>query len=309
MHIGAALVAVGLVAGMYVRGIALRYEAGWESTFLGPQTVHTLLWVLYGPAAAISGIGLPSIEGIRALRWTGASGGGEAASWIHLIALTALLYIVIPRLLLAALSGIQSWRVARNPTMPPALLGYSRALLLGAAGSSEPQTARVTPYSYEPAPDSLRGLETLLAGTLGGPVKVAMREPVRYGDEPELAARLSREPSAQRDWSVLLLSGASTPEAENHGVVISAVRDWLSDSGAPPLLVVVDEAPYAARMGGDATLDRRLRERRSLWGEFVRGYGVQPCIVDLSQVVTGTASEVEAREAARAALWSAGTRA
>jgi hypothetical protein len=36
LHLAAALLAIGLIIGLYVRGIVLRYEAGWESTFLGP---------------------------------------------------------------------------------------------------------------------------------------------------------------------------------------------------------------------------------------------------------------------------------
>src|SRR5579864_5250738 len=78
MHLAAALLAIGLVAGLYVRGIVLRYEAGWESTFLGPTSAHMLLSFLYGPAAAISGLTIGSLEQINALRWTATGGGGEA---------------------------------------------------------------------------------------------------------------------------------------------------------------------------------------------------------------------------------------
>ena len=148
MHLAAALLAVGLVAGLYIRGIALRYEAGWESTFLGPTSVHLLLVLFYGPAAALSGMGLPSSDGIEALRWTGVSGGGEAASWIHLIALTALLYIVIPRFGLALLSGIKLLRLSRRPPLPPSVIGYARTLLIGAAGCVARESASVTSFAH-----------------------------------------------------------------------------------------------------------------------------------------------------------------
>ena len=42
-HLGAAVLAIGLIAGLYVRALALRYEAGWESTLLGPPEAHALL--------------------------------------------------------------------------------------------------------------------------------------------------------------------------------------------------------------------------------------------------------------------------
>ncbi|MDH4105030.1 MAG: hypothetical protein OEV39_02810, partial [Gammaproteobacteria bacterium] len=36
-HLGSAALATGLVVGFYLRGIALEYRAGWESTFLGAE--------------------------------------------------------------------------------------------------------------------------------------------------------------------------------------------------------------------------------------------------------------------------------
>jgi len=69
LHLAAATVALGLVAGLYVRGTVLRYEAGWESTFLGPAQVKTILGLLYGPAASWSGVALPeTAEQVAALR-------------------------------------------------------------------------------------------------------------------------------------------------------------------------------------------------------------------------------------------------
>lgn len=299
MHVAAAVLAVGLVPGLYVRGIALRYEAGWESTFLGPASVHALLVVLYGPAAAISGLGLPSSADLTALRWTGVAGGGEAATWIHLIALTAALYIVVPRLILASVSGLRLWRRSREAVVPPSLLGYGRTLLLGAAGGTVRETASATPYAYEPSPESLAGLKTLLAATLGGTLEVENQASIRYGEEePGLRSLLAGAP----DWRVLLMTLASTPEAENHGQVIRGLRDSLKST---PLLIVVDTGPFAARMQGDASFSQRLQERRKLWTQFVAGYGLQACVVDLTQVPVGSESESAAVEAARTALWSA----
>ena len=307
MHCAAALVAAGLIAGLYIRGIALRYEAGWESTFLGPNSVHALLVVLYGPGAILSGIGLPSLSGINALRWTGVSGGGEAASWIHLIALTAMLYIIVPRLILASMSGFNLWRLSRNPPLPAAFIGYGRAVLAGAAGGAVRASARVVCYAYEPSPAAIAGLQTLLAATLGATIEVEMREIVRYGQEDEFRATLTRSGANATDWNILLMVAASTPEAENHGAVIGALRDSLARKSQPlPLLVVIDTGPYAARMQGDATFEQRLRERCDLWSEFVAGYGLSACLVDLSRVTRESVAASEAQELVRASLWSAG---
>ncbi len=332
-HLGAAVLAIGLIAGMYVRGIALRYEAGWESTFLGPRSVQVLITALYGPAAALSTIPLPSSEQISRLRWTAVGGGGDAAPWIHLIALTAVLYIVLPRLLAVLVANFGIWRRSRRSPLPASLLGYARALVLSVGDGTVREVVRVTPYAYELRPDSLAGLERLLAATCGVSLSLDLLEPIRYGEEDGIASRLagatagvrtfvadsgrtilSREPVAGNastaDWNVIVMSLAATPEVENHGVLIAAVRDWLAQhASATPLLVVIDEAAYAARMKGDAAFQARLPERRTLWREFVAGYGLRACVADLTQIASGGASEIEARDAARAALWTASERA
>jgi hypothetical protein len=307
MHCAAALVAAGLIAGLYIRGIVLRYEAGWESTFLSPASVHALLTVLYGPAALLSGIGLPSISGVNALRWTGVSGGGEAASWIHLIALTAVLYIIVPRLILACLSGFNLWRLSRNPPLPAAFIGYGRAVLAGAAGGARRESVSVICFAYDPSPASIAGLQTLLATTLGAIIKIEMQATVRYGEEDAFRATLMSNGAEATHWNVLLMTAASTPEPENHGAVISTLRDSLTRESQPlPLLIVIDTGPYAARMQGDATFEQRLHERRKLWSEFVAGYGLSACLVDLSGITPESPAATEAQELASASLWSAG---
>jgi hypothetical protein len=307
MHSAAALVAGGLIAGLYIRGIVFRYEAGWESTFLSPKSVHALLTVLYGPGAILSGIGLPSISGVNALRWTGASGGGEAASWIHLIALTAVLYIVVPRLILAGMSGFNLWRLSRNPPLPAAFIGYGRGVLAGTAEGVRRESVSVVCFAYEPSPASIAGLQTLLEATLGAIIKIEMRTTVRYGEEDAFRDTVTGNGADATDWNVLLMAAASTPEAENHGAVINTLRDSLARKSQPlPLLVVIDTGPYAARMQGDSTFEERLRERRNLWSEFVAGYGLTACLVDLSRITPESPAATEAQELARVSLWSAG---
>ena len=78
LHVIAATVAIGLIAGLYVQGIVLQYEAGWESTFLSPGQVHRLLRIVFGPASALSGIPLPTASEVGALRWTDSPGADAA---------------------------------------------------------------------------------------------------------------------------------------------------------------------------------------------------------------------------------------
>jgi hypothetical protein len=152
LHLAAILVAVGLMAGYDLRGWILREPAGWGTTIFGPASAHAALTALYGPASAISGVALPSAAEIRSLIWTGpASGGGTAGEWLYLIDWTALLYIVLPRLLAVVSSTIGLWRQTASPRAPAWLSReYLRAILSPAAPTSPPPTGG----SSSPSPGS-----------------------------------------------------------------------------------------------------------------------------------------------------------
>jgi hypothetical protein len=132
LHLSAVLAALGLVVGYYLRGFVLRSAAGWEGGgAIGPETAHALLTVLYGPASLLAGISIPAADGMAALRWSAPSlsGVGEPAMWVHLIALTAGLYIILPRLILTVLSALRLWRLSRRLVVPPAVSGYLQTLI------------------------------------------------------------------------------------------------------------------------------------------------------------------------------------
>lgn len=130
LHLSAVVVALGLIAGYYLRGFILRSAAGWEGgDFISPASALTLLTLLYGPASLLSGISIPAADEIERLRLTAASGGGgDAAPWIHLIAWTAGLYIVLPRVLAALSASFGLWRLSRRLVLPQGAVGYVRTL-------------------------------------------------------------------------------------------------------------------------------------------------------------------------------------
>ena len=282
-HVAAAALAIGLVAGLYVRGIALEYRAGWESTFLTPGQVRTLLHALYGPASAVTGIALPANDAaIDALHWRGGSGGGPAAPWIHLSAATALLFVVLPRLLLAAWSWLSLARLSRSLAPSDALLPYARGVLGASDAAPAAATVRVTPYAYRPDTASLGGLNVLLQAAHGPGTKLDLGEPIAYGSEDELRGR----PVTQGDVEAVLFTLASTPEAENHGAVLVALRDALAGARSTArLLVIVDETPFLAHLRGDPALQARVEERRAAWREFVARHGAEACLADLGVLV------------------------
>jgi len=298
-HLGAALLALGLVVGLYVRGLVLRYDAGWDSTFLDAASVRAVLGVLYGPASKLSGIALPDANELEALRWGAAGGGAPAGPFIHLIALTAVLYIVVPRLLLVLITTLRFWKMRLRPPLPASFMPYARALLRE-TGSVTGLLASVVTYAYSPSREALAGLSALLADALGGEVKVDVRASVAYGEEDTFAERLRLEPLPAADCHLLVMSLAATPESENHGAMLEAMQRTLSRRKAS-FLLVVDESSYAARMNAEASLATRVAQRARTWREFATARNQTACIVDLTRVRTGTA-ETEAQKTLRDAL-------
>lgn len=122
MHLAAIAVAIAAVAALYWRGLTVDYRAGWESTFLSAAGVQALLGTVLQPAAALSGIALPDLAGWQAMQFAAGAAqsptGVPAASWLHLLAITALLAIVLPRALLAALAHQQARRAAAHWPWP-----------------------------------------------------------------------------------------------------------------------------------------------------------------------------------------------
>jgi hypothetical protein len=299
-HLAAAAVALGLVAGLYVRGLVLHYEAGWESTFLRPNQVHTVFGLLHGPAAALSGIALPTIEQVEEMRWNEAQGGTSAASFIHLIALTAFLYIVLPRLALAVTSTMSLWRAVQNPHLPDGFMPYARAILRE-TGRITQLTAAAVSYAYAPSRDALAGLNALLTDSLGGEVKIELSASVAYGEEETFAKRARGASPIDASCRVLLMSLASTPESEAHGAMIEAMQRTLARKQGG-FLLVIDASSFAARMNEDQALTSRLAERSRTWRDFAAARNQPACVVDLSRLRPGDAPDPAAREALQRAM-------
>ncbi len=286
LHLAAAAVALGLIVGLYLRGTVLRYEAGWESTFLGPAQVQTVLRVLFAPVAGWSGVPLPeTLDAVEGLRWTAAGGGGEAAPWIHLIALSLACYIVVPRLLLAGAATLSLAHLGRARALPAELRGYAGDVLGRGALARSSGITSVTPYAYEPTETSLAGLERWLESQTQADVRIDRRTTLRYGEEDMAGPAFDFGAYRVADLHIVLLNLAATPEAENHGVVIAAARDSARKARpAATVRVVVDASPYSQRLARDASFESRIEERRQLWRDFVSGYGLEAEIVDLAKI-------------------------
>jgi hypothetical protein len=279
-HLGAAAIGVGLIAGLYLRGIAFDYRAGWESTFLDAPSARAILAMVYGPASALTGIPVPDAAQLDATRWRGASGGESAARWIHLIAASALVYVVLPRLALALAAAVRVLHLSRHATPPASLAPYFRAAFASVEGAVAKSSAIIVPYACELSPGALARLIAWLPEATGGPLTIDARASVPYGEEDRYLASLAEEGCDAAQIIVLPFSLATTPEDENHGKVIAGTRDRLASSRPQgQLLVVIDEAPYAQSMAG---APERVAERREVWRRFIEARGLKPAFVSLA---------------------------
>jgi len=275
-HLGAALFAVGIVGGMLVRArYTAEYRAGWSGTWSGAeQEISAFLSILFAPAAALTGIALPTPEKLRALR-----GGNEnAGDWLLLWATTAALFVIGPRLLLTAWSALRAAKLARWMRVPGEEDFYVRTLLRSALG--RPGDALVVPYGTTPSRAARDRLERLLGQALGEKMRVTIDPPVPYGEEEHwLAANRQRLTSA--DQLVLLFSLSSTPEEENHGLFAREGAAALRGSGGG-LTLLIDDSALRERWRGQSSAQRRLDERAAAWRQVLTAStGTEPVVLSL----------------------------
>lgn len=284
LHLAAALFAVGVVAGFYFRGLAFEYRAGWESTFLGSQAVHRLLALMLAPGVWLTGQPLPGVEALDAIRFGVSPPTENAALWLHRLAATIVIVVVAPRLVLAlANARLERQRSARlierfdDPYFQRLLRGYRPA----------PLGLTVIPYSYQPLPAALAGLQQVLARVFGSSAAMRCTPPVRYGDEDVLPSAARLDGNAPL---FALFSLAATPERETQGAFVRALRAFAS---GVPVLLLVDEGPWRARFAAD---ERRLAERRAAWRGQFSDLALVPIFLDLARPDLAAAeSEIERR--------------
>jgi hypothetical protein len=268
LHVCAAAIAAGAIAGLYVRGIALEFRASWQSTFLDAADVARILHVVLAPGTWLTGIAIPDEARLRAI--AGGSAGENAAAWIHLYAATILLLVIVPRLVLAAFAGLRERRLAHRFPLAHGQPYFQRQLRTWREG-----TARIAavPYSYAMHAANAQGLAKVLMRAFEAPVDIAWAPSTLYGadDLPVLA-------DASPTLIVVVFTASATPEQETHGAFFSALAAQIA--GRAPLLAVVDTSDFVERFG-DAP--RRIDEREAAWKAMLAAHGVDALFVRLAQ--------------------------
>ncbi|MDT3677392.1 MAG: DUF2868 domain-containing protein [Burkholderiaceae bacterium] len=276
LHVSAIAFALGALTGLYVRGLVFEYRAGWESTFLDANTMHALLGFVLKPASLLTGIALPDVARLEAMRFP-ETGGERAAPWIHLYAVMVALVVVVPRALLALYDRALEHRLARSFTLPAADR-YFASLLREHSG--EAALVLVLPCHFAPSPQSTLALRAVLGVVFGPTLQLVVAQAAEYGDEERVDAALASAPEAA--VVLALFSSSATPEAETHGVFLTRLL------GARPagseLIALVDESAFAARFGGaDSVSLRRRDERRQAWKRLLAAHECRPVFVDLER--------------------------
>jgi hypothetical protein len=267
LHWAAAAFALGAIAGMYLRGLAFEYRAGWESTFLSAEQVRAVLAFALAPGSWLTGIAVPGAEHLERIRF-GAGDGENAAPWIHLYAATAAAVVLVPRALLALAAGFMERRGSGRFALPLEEPYFARLLRAYSRGATRVQ---VVPYSYQVPAPSVQGLSAAFARAFGAHADVRFAEPVGYGDED----RLGELPAA--DLYAGLFNLAATPERENQSAFLEALRARVGRGGA--LAALVDETGFARRF---ASQPARIDERREAWRSALEGLGIEPVFIDLA---------------------------
>lgn len=257
LHLGAAFVAIGILFGLYIRGLVLDYQATWESTFLSASHVQPILHILLGPAAWLLQDKFPTVNEIMALQ---APRHGPAAPWIHMWAITTLAVVVLPRCLLAW-TARRSIAKARQNLSLPLQTPYFVHLLAPNRGQNLQVT--ILPYSYRPPPRTKDFLEKSLLDLYGNLATLHWEDPLPFGD----SFQVSPDPAAVHIL-VLLFHAGQTPEMDVHGELIHAVQTGQTPATRKvQLLVLLDLEPYR-----QSVEENRVIERRQAWQRLANQY-------------------------------------
>lgn len=279
LHVAAATLAAGVIVGLYVRGLALEYRAGWESTFLGARQVHAVLALVLAPGSALTGIPVPDTAHVAGIRSDVLPRGENAALWVHLYAGTVVALVVIPRLVLAMLASLRERRreaaLALDPAEP-----YARRVLRDFTGT--PLAVAVAPYSYALPQPARAHLATALQRAFGSATRIDWRATTAYGGE-----EAALHGAGVADLTVAVFSATATPETESHAAFLHALR-----AGGHAVVGVVDDSGVRARWPDDP---KRLATRHSAWQTVLAACAVPVLFADLSSIDAGALEQGLAR--------------
>ena len=280
MHVCAVLFAVGIIGGMYIRGITTEYYAGWESTFLEPEAVQRLMSVVLAPAALISGQKLPKLDRIQAIQWRDGNAGENAADWIHLFAKTIFLFVILPRCFLSFAALKREKHLQIHFLIPSAGDSYYSKLLTFRPGQKE--LIRFVPYSLELSEKQMTVFRSLLDQSFGWKTEIEFHRTIPYGEEDKFLTAAAAHTETAAECLIILFNLSSIPENEIHGTFISNLKEAIAvGHSAKQLLVAIDESHFEFRFSHQENSKERLESRRKLWIRTIGSKTLRPVFFNL----------------------------
>ena len=124
------------------------------------------------------------------------------------------------------------------------------------------------------SPSSAIALNQIVQDVFGTRSTIRILDTVQFGGEDDLPV----SSKVQNSIHLVLFDLASTPESENHGVFLKALK--VKAYSRRPVISLVDSHEFKARFGSTGD---RVEQRTKLWRRFLADCCV-PCVIgDLSE--------------------------
>lgn len=257
LHTTAMVLAAAAIAGMYVKGLANEYRAVWESTFFADSAqLRPFLNLILGPASALTGEAIPSVEALDKIHWQANEfemAGENAARWIHWYAITIALFVMIPRALLGFFWRVKASRLEHTLPFREVSPDYYDHLLAVSTGSS--LTVSLVPYPVSPSDGARRQILRALEEHFEKPIEVNWMAAVSFGEEEEHVPGLEGE-------VIPLFELSSTPEKETH---LTLYQTLSNQSENPVRFALLETTSFDRKMLSLPDAGERQEARKKAW--------------------------------------------
>lgn len=268
LHSAAVMLTFGFIAGMSLRGFSTAYTAGWESTWLSdkPEAVLAVLQCFYGwvPFADTH----LTLAEVKAMQFVGNQAGASGAPWMIAIMVSAVIFVVLPRVTLAAFAAFRHKQAAGNLALN---LNQPYFVNLIRQWRGKKMNIQVIPFATAISAEDRSGLESV-ASELGlGSPAFDITETLFEDDKlPELKGETEC-------WAVF--SMGATGESDVQGVFIEELKKLCKKKNVL-LRVFVNSASFEKRF---ANVPARIEERSRSWKSFLEALDVQFAIVNFEK--------------------------
>jgi hypothetical protein len=277
LHLVALLLALSAIGGMYVKGLANEYRAVWESTFFtDSESLRPVLRLILGPAASLTGSGIPTTSELDAMHWKAGGGdeitGENAARWIHWYAITVGLFVLVPRAFLALIWKWRAGRLARTLPFREVSSPYYEHLLATSSGAA--LESKVIPYAIDLDDELRRSIRNCLETLHERPVEITWMPTIPFGEEEEVT------PPDESDSLFPLFNFASTPEEETHLTLLQTLSG--EELNRVPFLLL-DTTSFDRKADSFADAEKRRSDREKAWKLLLQRTQIKPVFFSRDQ--------------------------